>query len=156
MRHVLAKVFIGVAITAIGVLGADNSIGTWKRNIAKSTSTPPSKNPIRSLTLVYEASDGGSKLTVTGERQDGTAINSSSTVKYDGKDYPVTGAPWDTVSVRQIDANTFTFENKKPGGKYHNKGRSVISKDGKTMTTTTQGTDSEGKPTSGKYIYEKQ
>jgi hypothetical protein len=58
--------------------------------------------------------------------------------------------------VRQIDANTFTFETKKPGGKYHNKGRSVISKDGKTMTTTTQGTDSEGKLTSGKYIYEKQ
>ena len=156
MRSITAKLVIGVAITAIGMFGADNSIGTWKRNIAKSTSTPPSKNPIKSLTLVFEASDGGSKLTVTGERQDGTAINSSSTVKYDGKEYPVTGAPWDTTSVKQIDANTFTFENKKAGGKFHSTGRSVISKDGKTMTTTTKGSDSEGKTTSGKVIYEKQ
>ena len=156
MRSITAKLLIGVAITALGIFGADNSIGTWKRNIAKSTSTPPNKNPVKSLTLVYEATDGGSKLTATGERQDGTTINSSSTVKYDGKDYPVTGASWDTVAVKQIDANTFTFENKKTGGKYHNKGRSVISKDGKTMTTTTNGTNSEGKSTSGKYIYERQ
>jgi len=156
MRSITAKLVIVVAITAVGMVGADNSIGTWKRNIAKSTSTPPSKNPIKSLTLLYEASDGGSKLTVTGERQDGTAINTTSTVKYDGKKYPVTGAPWDTVSVKQIDANTFTFENQKTGGKYHSKGRSVVSNDGKTMTSTTKGANAEGKPTSGKYIYEKQ
>jgi Tol biopolymer transport system component len=67
------------------------------------------------MTIVVEASDGGAKRTVTGERQDGTAINTTSTVKYDGKEYPVTGATWDTVSVRQIDANTFTVEQKKTG-----------------------------------------
>jgi hypothetical protein len=156
MRNIVAKLVIGVAITTIGMYGADNSIGTWKRNVAKSTSTTPSKNPIKTLTLVYEPSDGGVKLTVTGELQDGSAINSSSTVKYDGKEYPVTGAPWDTTSVKQIDANTFTFENKKTGTKFHTTGRSVISKDGKTMTTTVKGTDAEGKPTSAKVVYDKQ
>ena len=116
----------------------------------------PRSNPITSLTIVYEAVDGGAKATVTGQRKDGTAINSTSTVKYDGKEYPVTGAPWDTTSVKQIDANTFTFESRKTGGKFHTTGRSVISKDGKTMTTTTKGTNAEGQPSSGMFIYEKQ
>jgi len=38
----------------------------------------------------------------------------------------------------------------------HVTGRTVISKDGKTMTTTTKGTNEEGKKSSGKFIYEKQ
>src|SRR5688572_3914510 len=105
MRHIVTKLLIGVAITAIGMFGADNSIGTWKRNVAESKSTPPATNPIKSLTIVNAASDGGINVTVTGERQDATPINSSYSVKYDGKEYPVTGAPWDTVSMKQIDDN---------------------------------------------------
>jgi hypothetical protein len=58
--------------------------------------------------------------------------------------------------MKQIDANTFTSEVKKTGGKYHATGRTVISKDGKTMTTTTKGTNAEGQPSSGTLIYEKQ
>jgi len=156
MRSIAAKLVIGVAITAIGMFGADNSIGTWKRNIAKSKTTPELTNPIKSLTIVNEASDGGVKRTVTGERQDGTAIKSSSTVKYDGKEYPVTGSTWDTVSVKQVDANTFTSETKKTGGKYHATSRTVISKDGKTMTTTTKGTNAEGQPFTATAVYDKQ
>jgi hypothetical protein len=156
MRSVFVKVFVGLAITSIAMFGADNSIGTWKRNIAKSKTTPPIANPIKSLTLVYEAIDGGVKLTATGERQDGTKINGGYTAKYDGKEYPVTGTTWDTTSLKQIDANTFTFENKKTGGKYHVTGRTVISKDGKTMTTTTKGTNAEGQPSTSTIIYEKQ
>ena len=119
-------------------------------------STPPATNPITSLTVVYEAVDGGVKVTATGQVKDGTAINYSSTDKYDGKEYPATGAPWDTISMKQINANTFTVEVRKTGGKYHSTGRTVISKDGKSMTTTTKGTDAEGNPTSGTAIYEKQ
>jgi hypothetical protein len=156
MRNIVAKLVIGVAITTIGMYGADNSIGTWKRDVAKSTFTPPSKNPTKSITVVNEASDGGVKSTVTGERQDGTLINGGSSVKYDGKEYPVTGAPWDTTSMKQIDANTFTFESRKTGGKYHATGRTVISKDGKTMTTTVKGTNEEGEPISGTIVSEKQ
>jgi hypothetical protein len=156
MRNIVAKLVIGVAITTIGLYGADNSIGTWKRNVAKSTSTPPATNPITSLTIVHEAVDGGVKTTVTGQRKDGTAVNSTSTVKYDGKEYPVTGAPWDTISIKQIDANTFTSEQKKTGGKYHTAARMVISKGGKLMTLTSKGTNDEGKPTTAKAIYDKQ
>ena len=95
-------------------------------------------------------------MTVTGERQDVTAIKSSYTVKYDGKDHPVTGSAWDTVSMKQIDANTFSTVTSKTGGKYHMAGRTVISKDGKTMTTTTKGTNAEGKPSTATAVYDKQ
>jgi hypothetical protein len=156
MRNIVAKLVIGVAITSIAMFGADNSIGTWKRNIAKSKSTPQDTNPITSLTTVREAADGGVKVTSTGQRKDGTAINANYTAKYDGKEYPVTGAAWDTVSIKQIDANTFTSEQKKTGGKYHTTGRTVISKDGKIMTITTKGTNADGKPSSATLIYEKQ
>src|SRR6266403_5252245 len=125
MQSIFARLVIGVAITAIGVFGADNSLGTWKRNVDKSTGSSP--RTVKSLTTVREASDGGVKVTTTGENMDGTPINSSYTAKYDGKDYPVTGAPWDTVSIKQTDANTFTSETKKAGSKYHTKGQTVIS-----------------------------
>ena len=135
---------------------ADNSIGTWKLNVAKSKVTPPSTNPVTDLTLVYEAIDGGVKLTVTGQRKDGAAFSFGAPSKYDGKEYPITGAPWDTFSATQIDANTCTFEDKKTGGKFHVLGRQVISEDGKTLTITSEGTDADGKPTSATQVYDKQ
>ena len=156
MQRILAQLIIGVAITTIGVFGADNSLGTWKRNVTKSKTSTPITNPIKSLTLVNQSSGGGIKATVTGERQDGTPISSSYFVKYDGKEYPVPGAPWDTISIKQIDADTFTSEAKKTGGKYHANGRTVISKDGKIMTLTTQGTNTQGKPFTSTLVYDKQ
>jgi hypothetical protein len=105
---------------------------------------------------VHEAIDGGVKVTVTGQRKDGTPINVGYTAKYDGKDYPVTGGRWDTISIKQVDANTFTFERQKTDGTYHATGRTVISKDGKTMTQTIESTEAQGKLTKRKSIYEKQ
>jgi hypothetical protein len=156
MRNVLLKVFIVGAVTAIGIFGADNSIGTWKRNIEKSKVTPPNKNPVTSLTLVNMAVDGGVKQTSTGQRKDGTAIDGSFTAKYDGKEYPVIGAAYDTISIKQIDANTFTLETKKTGGKFHTTSRMVISKDGKTMTLTLTGTNADGERVKSTYLYDKQ
>ena len=154
MQSILAKLVIGLSITTIGIFGADNSLGTWKRNIDKSTGSGP--RTVKSLTTVREASEGGVKVTTTGENMDGTPINSSYTAKYNGKDNPVTGAPWDTISIKQINANTFTSEVKKTGGKYHSKGKTVISNDGKTMTLTSKGTNAEGKPTTATIVSEKQ
>ena len=156
MQSSFAKLVVAVTITAIGMFGADNSLGTWKRNVAKSKATPPNTNPIKSLTLVNEASDGGVKQMVSGERTNGDVIKGSYTAKYDGKEYPVIGARWDAISIKQVDANTFTSEVRKVGGKYHNKGRTVISQDGKTMTLTSKGTNAEGKPTTATIVSERQ
>jgi len=57
--------------------------------------------------------------------------------KYDGKDVHVTGRrPYDTISIKQVNANTLTDARRETGGPYHATSRLVVSKGGKTMTTT--------------------
>jgi hypothetical protein len=157
MRSTLSRALVALAITTVAALGADNSIGTWKVNTAKSKYTP-APMPVKSLTSAREAAPGGVKVTLTGERADGTAINATYTAKYDGSATAVTGSgsPYDSISIKQVNANTFTYEAKQTNGKYHANGRSVISKDGKTMTTTTKGTDTNGAAMTMKLVYEKQ
>jgi len=155
MRHIAAKLVIGVAITAIGMFAADTSVGTWKYNAAKSKTT--STNPIKSQTDVREVTaDGEAKDIRTGQLMDGTPSNYSYTYKYDGKEYPVTGAPFDSITAKRIDANTTSFEVKKAGGKYDSTGHNVISKNGKTLTQTSKGTDTEGKPVASTLVFDRQ
>lgn len=101
MRTILSNVLIGVAITSIAAFSADNSIGTWKLNEGRSNPRPPIA---QSFTSVREAADGG--VTVR-EADNGTPTNSTYMAKYDGKKYPVTNAPWDTVAITQVDENRF-------------------------------------------------
>jgi hypothetical protein len=155
MRNIVAKLVIGAAITTVGMFGADSSVGTWKYNAAKSKTT--STNPTKSQTDVREATpDGGVKITRTGQLTDGTSADSSFTYKYDGKEYPVTGGSFDTISVKRINANTTSWVASKTGGKYHVIGRTVISPDGKTLTQTSKGTDAEGKPVTQTLVFDKQ
>ena len=155
MRSITAKVFIVMATIAIAAFAADNSVGTWKYNAAKSKTT--STNPTKSQTDVREAApDGGIRVTRTGQMADGTPANYSFTYKYGGKEYPVTGAPFDTISVKRINANSWSWIVKKTGGKYHVTGRNVLSKDGKTMTQTAKGTDAEGKPVTSTAVFDRQ
>ena len=147
---------MGLAVTAVAALGADNTLGTWKLNMAQSKFTP-GPSPVKNLTVMREASDGGVRVTVTGERADGTSADSSYTTKYDGQEVKVAGnAPYDTVSVKQVDANTLTDERTKTGTQYRASGRAVISNAGKTMTLTIKGTDAGGKPFTYVMVYDKQ
>jgi hypothetical protein len=155
-RLMVAAVFaVFVLALATTAMAADTSVGTWKLNAAKSKNT--STNPPKSQTDVREATpDGGIKVTRTGQLVDGTPSNYSFTYKYDGKEYPVTGAPFDTISVKRIKANTWSWDVKKTGGKYNLTGRNVISKDGKTMIQTAKGTDAEGKAVASTIVFERQ
>lgn len=154
MRNVLARTIIGIAVTAFVALAADSSLGTWKLNMEKSKFSP--STPVKSLTTTREASDGGIKVTTTGEQAGGTAIHSSYVAKYDGSESPVTGAPYDTISIKQVNANTSTYSAKKKDGKYSITGRSVVSKDGKTMTNTIKGTNADGAAYTATMVWEKQ
>jgi hypothetical protein len=154
MRNVLTQITIGVVVTAIGAFAADNSLGTWKLNMEKSKFSP--STPVKSLSTVREASDDGIKVTTTGEQAGGTAINSNYVAKYDGSESPVTGAPYDTISIKQVNANTFTYSAKKKDGKYSVTARSVVSKDGKTMTNTIKGMNTDGKAYNATMVWDKQ
>ena len=129
----------------------DNSIGTWKLNVGKSKYTP-APLPFKSQSTIRSASDGGVKVTSTGMQADGKPSNSSYTVKYDGKDY-WSLEPFDTIAMKQLDANTLTITASQVSGKFQAAGRTVISKDGKVLTTTVSGKDADGKALSATLIY---
>jgi hypothetical protein len=133
------------AFASEAALPADNSLGTWKLNVSKSDYRPQ-PFPYKSLTMVRTEGNGGVNTKI---RLDGTRMNISYTAKYDGAAYSIagTGYPSDTISAKQLDANTFTSERQKPGGKYHVIGRFVVSEDRKTMTNTLFGMNADGKRT---------
>jgi len=155
MQNFLTQLIIGVGMTAIGAFAADNSLGTWKLNMEKSKFSP--SVPVKGLTAVREASDGGVKVTITGAQATGNPINASYTAKYDGSESPVTGAPYDTISIKQVNADTFTeVRSSKKNAKYGLTGRTVVSKDGKTLTNSLKGTSADGQAYSAVMVWDKQ
>ena len=156
MKKVLHMTFAVLAMASIA-LGADDTLGTWKYNTAKSKPAT-GVSPIKDLTVVREASDGGVNISAKGERADGSKIDTTTIAKYDGKEVEVTGSglTWDTTAVKPVSASTLTEERSKKGGKYHSTVRTVVSKDGKTMTSTSKGTDADGKPFTAVAVFDKQ
>jgi hypothetical protein len=134
----------------------DALVGTWKLNVEKSkySGVPAPKE----LTRTVEASGDSYKYTYSGTGADGSSVSYGFTVKFDGKDYPVTGsAPggFDMISIKRVSAHDYMATQKK-GGKAMGTAKVVISKDGKVTTITTKGTDSDGKATSSTAVYDKQ
>ena len=144
----ISLVFVSVALGF-----QDNpNMGTWKLNEAKSKFTGKARNH----TVVYEAAGDQIKVTVDGVDENGGAVHSEWTGKFDGKDYPVTGdAMSDVRSYRMINNHTLELTGKK-GGKETLTGRIVISNDGKSRTVTTTATDAQGKKVTNVAVYDKQ
>jgi hypothetical protein len=141
-RILIALLFVGAV-----ALAADNPfVGTWKLNVAKSK-FQGSPAP-QSETVTIEA-DG--KVTVTGTDNTGQAVNWSYTAT--GGTDTITGMPDSSVvEVRKDNMVDHTWKL----GKGNSKGHGVLSKNGKTMTYSLQGTDAEGKKTKSTAIFEKQ
>jgi len=128
------------------------NMGTWKLNEAKSKFAGKARNH----TVVYEAAGDQIKVVVDGVDENGNAVHSEWTGKFDGKDYPVTGDPTgDMRSYRMVNKNTLALTGKK-GGKTMLTGRIVVSRDGKTRTVTTTATNAQGKKVRNVAVYDKQ
>lgn len=132
-------------LIATTLLGADNPfLGTWKLNTAKSKSSP---GPVaQSMTVKFDADGENVRRTVTGLDGQGKPIMQGgpegSSIAWDGKDHAVqvpNGPPM-TVAVKRVNdhRNDVTV---KRNGKVTATIRSVVSKDGKTMTNTVDGVD---------------
>src|SRR4051794_28171936 len=156
MKNIL-RTAMALAVIAAGAFCADNTLGTWKLNPEKSK-PPAGQSRITSLAVVRETSGGGVKVTATGEREDKSKIDVSYTAKYDGKEVTVSGSglPYDTIAIKQVDANTLTDVRSKNGGKYKGTGQWAVKNGGRTATLTTKGTGADGKAFSGVTVYEKQ
>ena len=149
---VLATLAVSVGLWA----QQDPAIGTWKLNLAKSKYSPPGLAPKSLTTKLEPYGKNGVKLTADGADAQGKPTHVEYSAEADGKDYPVKGNPdADAVSLKRIDPNTVEVLNKK-GGKVMITARWVFSKDGKTRTLTTKGTNAQGQAVSNVAVYDKQ
>ena len=115
MRKITPLLLIVVA-AALNAPAADIPlVGVWKLNPAQSHFSHGDLPLSLVLTITADGPDGiqyASKNHLT----DGSSGGASFHAKFDGKDYPVTGAPaYNMVSVRRINAGTFNVKMKKDG-----------------------------------------
>ena len=132
----------------------DKNVGTWKLNLAKSKYIPgpaPFEN-----TLKIEPETNGLKFTFHGTDAEGKPVDFEFSPRFDGKDYVVTGLPEaDMIVLKRINANTIETVTKK-AGKPMMTTRSVVSKDGKTRTSTQPGQNANGQNVKNTLVYDKQ
>ena len=155
MQRKSALVLIVVLALCALAFGADNNVGTWKLNIAKSKYSPGP--PPKSQTLKIEAwGTDGVKYVADGVGPDDKPTHSEFQAKYDGKDYPFIGNPdADRLSYKRIDANTLEATTTLKG-KNTTAFKVVVSADGKTRTVTQTGTNAQGQALNVSSVYERQ
>ena len=155
----LVFVCSGVVLAQAPAAGTktDPLIGTWKQNPEKSSpKLPPGTVSVRQYIL---RPDGFMVTIFSGVTAQGNPTFTQVTWKYDGKDYtqytPVSLAEFSakgvkptTTAYRAVDAYTTEMTFKDNTGKVSFTGvRSrVVSRDGKTLTDTSKGTDAQGRP----------
>jgi hypothetical protein len=152
----LLAITVAVSVLVLGSIAqaADNQVGTWKLNVAKSKYSPGPAPKEGILTIESQAD--GLKFTIHGTDAEGKTVHMEFSPKYDGKDYPATGMPGaDSVSLRKIDDYTIETVSKR-GGKPVVTTRSVVSTDGKTRTATQEGTNAKGERVNNTIVYDKQ
>ena len=136
-----------------GVAG-DPIMGTWKTNVSK-TKLAPVGDWLKEVTWTFR--EVGDQLTYEGK---GTLINGSA---YSPKgSRPLVGGMGQppntdgTVSYVTVIGPGDSFVTTLRDGKQISCDHFVVSKDGKTLTVTTKGTDAQGKPAEALYILDRQ
>jgi hypothetical protein len=156
MKRRMIVVCVVTLCLAVGTLclAADQTVGTWKVNVAKSKYSP---GPSPKVSMVkFEETGDNVKIVVDATEADGKASHNEWTGKYDGKDYAVKGdLNTDARSYKKTDDYTLEVVSKK-AGKVTTTSKSVYSQDGKTRTLTTTGTNAQGQKVDNSVIYEKQ
>jgi len=144
---------VGTCLFALAMYAADNPMmGTWTLNKAKSKIAP---GATINTTVVYSADGDNIKVTTDGSDAKGQATHTEWVGKFDGKEYPVTGAdPGTTRSYKQINERTLDLTNQ-VSGKVTMHGKIEVAKDGKTRTVDLEVTMPDGKKAKSKAVYDK-
>lgn len=132
----------------------DPAIGTWNLNLQKSkldSSMPAVKSAVRT----YTASPGG--LTVSQHTTDANGSHDSgSAFTYDGQQHPVKGVTdYDSVAVKRVGTHESKSDLYRDGKVVGHLVRTV-SKDGKTMTITSELTGAKGNKIHDTAVYDRQ
>jgi len=160
-RHPKEGMYMRGLLTAfclfcVTLLAADSPfIGTWKLNTAKSKSAPGTAT--KEMRVIFEPDGSNLKRTATGTDADGNPIKQMATVPWDGKDHRVDapGGPVITVAVKPLNDHAVQVT-VKADGKVVSDGRLVVSRDGKTMTSTYKGEDQKQRKLDNVEVFDKQ
>jgi hypothetical protein len=153
MARIAAMALLGTLFVGANAFAADAVVGSWKLNVAASkfTSAAP-----KSATRVYTEGADGTTLEQKMVSADGKEMSMHLTIRYDGKDYAVTGNPdADTVAGKVLDAHTTHFTMKR-GGKVVGTVHRVVSADGKTLTANNKGKHADGKAYDDTLVFDRQ
>ena len=126
---------------------------SWKMDAAKSKCDPGPA--VKSSTAVFAAVGTGVKATIEGVTGTGEKTHWEYTAQYDGKDVKVTGNPdVDEVAMSRISGHITQTVYKKAGMTTLTN-RRTVSGDGKTLTVTQTGTDTQGQKVNNTIVYVK-
>ena len=143
-----------VLISASLALAGENWIGSWKVDLAKSKYSPGPAP--KSAILKFESTSAGIKLTTDIVDGEGKALKGGFTSKFDGTEVPLTGNPnADVGSPKRLDDNSYENVWKK-AGKVTITAKAVVSADGKTLTITQTGTDTQGRAVNITAVFDRQ
>lgn len=151
----VALLALALPCVALAESDSDPAIGTWMLNLSKS-SFKPGPAP-QSETRTFEAVPGGMiRLTIHQVAANGAEITETTTFRRDGKPYAFGGSPnMDAIEVRRTRV-TETTSNYLRGGKVIGHNRTVLSKDGSTMTYTSTYRTPSGHTERDVRVYERQ
>jgi hypothetical protein len=155
---------IGMAISTSIVTCADNPpakpaepdpvLGSWVLNMAKSTFVGGIP-PFTAQTVTFDSGSTGLTVTTETTNRDGTVLRSVYTAKYDGKRYPISGAPnVDSVAFARLDARTVErFDTK--GNTFVGSVTRVVSPDGKTLSVMSKPIGAQGRTVGSLLVYDR-
>ena len=161
----LVFVCSGVVLAQAPAAGTktDPIIGTWKLNPEKSAPKPPPGT----VGLQYVLRPDGFIVRIAaGVNAQGNPTFGQTTFKYDGKDNPrydqnslaefsAKGVKPGTDAYRAVDAYTTEITQKDNTGKVGTTITRVVSRDGKTLTITTKGTNAQSQAVNTVAVYDK-
>ena len=129
--------------------------GSWSLNIARST-YDPGPPPYKRATYTIEPwGADGMKVVYDMVHPRGGTTHLEWQGRIDGKDYPLQGIDaFVTYAYKQVSSDVYETI-VKMGGRVAAKSTVAVSADGKTMTTTTKGVDSSGRPVTTITVYDK-
>ncbi len=156
-RLMMGCAILCVAFSSLLIAQANPLIGSWKLNTEKSK-YPAGMAP-KSMMRTVAADGDNVKYSYEGMGPDGAAEKFEFSVKYDGKDYEVTGngAPYgaDHIVIKKVNSHMFSAILKKDG-KQVGTSSVTVSHDGKTTTIASKGMDAKGNPMKSTSVYDKQ
>lgn len=152
VRRFILLLLVWVAGVAAG-FAQRPEIGTWKLNESKSVISPGAS---KMQLIVVEPDGDNMKVTSDGVQRDGKPFHNEWTGKFDGRDYPVTGADAGYTRAYTVVDDHTVVSTTKLDGKAITTARGVVSPDGKTRTVNVTGTDPDGRKIAVTAVFDKQ